>query len=90
MLADSTKSALFLSSLILNGVLIAGVFWFAGSSRQRALDGDIRQAEEKIWIMEEVATQLRSDAPDRVERAVDILDRNIDVENKIIYKMSTR
>jgi hypothetical protein len=88
--AQDTKQAVLLGSVLLNIILIAIFIWFVGYSRSTMLKFVSDAASNQIDLQERILTELSSGDPDRIAALTNSLHWSIEAQKRVRYKIETK
>lgn len=89
-MAQETKQAVLLGSLLLNIILIAIFIWFVGYSRSTMLKFVADAASNQIELQERILAELASGDPDRIAALTNSLHWSIEAQKRVRYKIDTK
>lgn len=89
-MAQETKQAVLLGSVLLNIILIAIFIWFVGYSRSTMLKFVAEAASNQIDLQERILAELASGDPDRIAALTNSLHWSIEAQKRVRYKIETR
>lgn len=89
-MAQDTKQALLLGSVLLNIILIAIFIWFVGYSRSTMLKFVSEAASNQIELQQNILAELSSGDPDRIAALTNSLHWSIEAQKRLRYKIDTK
>jgi len=85
----TTKDGLLISSLVLNALLIGGLFWFAVQTRQQILEYTAQAADQSANVQQRVIDDLATKDPIKISVLTNDLHWNIEAQRRVVYKVRT-